>query len=149
VGNRISGTVNGKTFNTVMTALYAGMPDDPASTVVFLFEAAVDCSQVSAAGWDKRVPNGSQVLELKMMGTTAMAYTVTTAATPAPGEASVNHTVAAPTGTPPETASNGGKVTLVAITPTASAKGSFDLTYPNGSLSGAFDASYCAGGVEP
>jgi hypothetical protein len=145
----ISGSVNGKTFTGVITALYAGMPDDPASTVVSLFEAPVNCEKVSATGWDKRVMNGSQVLELKMMGTTPMVYTVTTSATPAPGEASVNHTVAMPTGTPAETSSSGGKVTLAAITPLVSARGSFDLTFPSGSLNGAFDATYCPGGVEP
>jgi hypothetical protein len=148
-GNSISGSVNGKGFTNVMTALYAGKPDDPASTVVFLFDAPVGCAVVSATGWDKRVMSGSNVLELKMMGTTPQVYTVTTSATPAPGEASVNHTVAMAVGTPPETSSNGGTVTLAAINPKVSVRGAFTLTYANGSLNGTFDATYCAGGVEP
>jgi hypothetical protein len=147
-GNSITGSVNGKPFNTVSNALYAGKPDDPASTVVFMFEAPVQCSEIGAVGWDTRVMNGSQVLELKLMGTAPMVYTVTTSTTPAPGEASVNHAIAMP-GTPPETSSNGGTVTLAALNVMTSAIGSFDLTYPNGSLQGTFNATYCAGGVEP
>jgi hypothetical protein len=148
-GGSISGAVNGKNFASVVTALYAGKPDDPASTVVFVFDTAVQCGQVSAVGWDQRIQNGAQVLEMKMLGTTPMVYKVTTSATPAAGEASVNHAIATVGGTPPETSGSSGTVTLSVLTPMMRASGSYALMFPNGSLEGSFDATYCAGGVEP
>jgi hypothetical protein len=141
--------VNGKKFTSVATALYAGKPDDAASVVIFLFESPVQCAQVSSPGWDSRIQNGSQVLELKLLGQTPMVYHVTTSATPAPGEASVNHSIATVGGTPPETAGSSGTVTLSTLMPMLTATGSYDLTYANGSLKGSFDATYCAAGVEP
>jgi hypothetical protein len=148
-GNSISGMIGSTPFNSVSAALWIGAPDSASTTVVYLFDHPVQCSELASPGWDGRITNGTQVLEMKMIGTTVRAYTVTTSATPAPGEASVNYTLSSQTGTPAEMISNGGTVTLSTLTPTTTATGSFNITFSSGSLMGTFAAAYCPGGHEP
>jgi hypothetical protein len=148
----IAGTVGGKTFNTVTTALWIGNPDpnNPSVTVVYLFEMAVDCSAITATGWDATLGNANQDLELKAAGTTPGTYTVRggNPAALAAGEAVVNHSVLMTTPVE-QIASAGSTVTLTALNPGRNATGSFDLTFPNGSLKGTFNATWCPNGREP
>src|SRR5207302_5627133 len=98
--NMITGTVNGNNFTTVGSTYWIGMPDSPTTdTVIYLFDRTVACSGIIAAGWDAALAAGTQILELKMVGKTAMAYPITTAATriPAAGESIASYTLAAPT----------------------------------------------------
>ena len=151
--NTITGMVNGKGFNMATTAFWIGSPDSPATdTVVYLFDATLACGDIAAAGWDTTIPTNTQILELKIVGKTAMAYPTTTAAThvPAPGESLSSYTIAASTAT--DQLASGGSVTLASIeSPTAGhfATGTFQLTFANGSLDGTFDAPFCMAGREP
>lgn len=148
--NSVSGSVAGATFNTVVSSWMLGAPDDPANTtVVYLFSKKVDCSELSPPGWDTRITNGTQFLEVKMMGTAPATYTVTTSLTPAPGEASVNYTLSSRTGTPVETGGTSGKVVLKTLNVSSSGTGTFDLKFGKESISGTFDAPYCPTGNEP
>jgi hypothetical protein len=145
----VTGSVAGTPFGSVATALWAGAPDDPATTVVYVFSKPVACSELATPGWDTRITNGTSVLEMKSFGTMPGSYKVVTTLTPAPGEASVNYTLSSTMGTPKEDGSTMGTVTLTTLTPNTSAKGSFTLTFGTSSLSGSFDAVYCPGGHEP
>ena len=145
----ISGAVNGASFTSVATSYVLGAPDDAATTVVYLFSKAVACSDLTAPGWDTRIANGTQFVELKMFGTTPATYKVVTTLTPAPGEASVNYTLSATTGTPAEQSGGGGTVTLNDVQPSTSASGSFALVFGTSHLDGAFESAFCAGGHEP
>lgn len=145
----IAGTANGTPFNTVATALWYGKPDSAATTVIYLFSKHVDCSQVTAPAWDTRITNGTLFVEMKEFGLTAKTYTVTTSMTPAPGEASVNHTVSSTMATPVEIAASSGTVTLAAVNANTNVTGSFALVFGTNHLDGTFDAAYCANGVEP
>jgi hypothetical protein len=148
--NTISGSATGSPFSTVATALWIGAPDDPTTTVIFLFSQPVACSAISAIGWDARITNATQVLEMKEFGTTPRTYTVVTTLTPAPGEASVNYTLSSTAGTPTETSSSGGTVTLSTLTANTNATGSFALTFgAANALNGTFNATFCPAGVEP
>ncbi|MBV8762349.1 MAG: hypothetical protein JO257_33980, partial [Deltaproteobacteria bacterium] len=147
--NMISGSVGGKTFGTVGASYVIGMPDSPSTdTVVYLFDGAVACSSITAAGWDSNLPAGTQVLELKMVGKAPATYAQTTAAThvPAPGEAAVSYTLAMPSAT--DMIASGGTVTLSTLSASA-ATGTFHVTFSNGMLDGKFDAPACANGREP
>lgn len=148
-GNSISGSVGGTTFDTANMALWLGAPDDPSTTVVYLFSKPVNCSDLSTPGWDKRITDKTQFLEMKMFGLTPATFTVTTSATPAPGEAVVNYTLSATTGTPKETGGGGGTVTLTTVNATKNVTGSFALKFGTESLNGTYDAVYCPGGHEP
>jgi hypothetical protein len=149
-GNTVHGTVGGQPFEMVSNAWLIGAPDDPQQTrVIYVFDKPVACSEISMAGWDTTITNATQAIEIKLIGTKPAKYPVATGAQPATGEASVNYTLSATTGTPAETLSKGGSVTLDAITDGKSASGSFDLTFPSGSVTGTFDAAYCANGHEP
>jgi hypothetical protein len=145
----VTGSVAGAPFGSVATALWAGAPDDAATTVVYVFSKPVACGELGSPGWDTRITNGTSVLEMKAFGSAAGDFKVVTTPTPAPGEASVNYTLSSTSGTPKEQGSASGTVTLTALAPNASAKGSFMLAFGTSTLSGSFDAVYCPGGHEP
>ncbi|MEP6651994.1 MAG: hypothetical protein ABJA82_01465 [Myxococcales bacterium] len=151
-GTSIAGMVSGKPFNSAMTALWIGMPDanNPAVTVVYLFDMPVKCSVIGAAGWDAALGNSNQVLELKAAGTTPGTYRVKggNPTALAAGEAVVNHSVLMTTPVE-QIAAAGSTVTLTALNAGKNATGSFDIMFPNGSLKGTFDAMWCATGREP
>jgi hypothetical protein len=143
--------VNGTTpFGAVVTALWIGAPDSAATTVVYEFSKSVTCSQLQTAGWDTRITNDTQVLELKMFGTTApKTFTVTTSVTPAPGEASVSHTFSSTTSVPTEVSASNGTVTLDSRIASTLATGTFSIHFGANAMSGSFDATFCPGGKEP
>jgi hypothetical protein len=151
-GTSIIGMVNGKPFNSAMTALWIGMPDanTPAVTVVYLFEMPVQCSAITAAGWDATLGNTNQDIEMKAAGTTPGTYTVIggNPTARAAGEAVINHSFLMATPME-EIAGAGSTITLTALNSNRNATGSFQITCLSGSLQGTFDATWCAAGREP
>ncbi len=145
----ISGTADANPFAKVATAYLAGAPDSTSTTVVFLFSKPVKCADIGAAAWDARIPDGTQILELKIFGQMPGTFTAVTTVTPAPGEVSVNYTLSSTSTTPKETGSSGGSLVLETLTAGTSASGTFDIKFGANSLSGRFDAIYCPGGREP
>ena len=147
----VLGMANGQPFLHVRTAYWIGAPDSAATTVVYLLSSPVACRDLQTPGWDGRITDGTQILEMKLFGTTAPAtFTVTTSPTPAPGEASANDTLSSTTGTPAETSASGGIVRLSSLSSSTSAVGTFQLAYAGGgSLMGDFQAVFCPGGHEP
>ncbi len=145
----VSGAIGGASYGAVASAFWAGAPDDPATTVIYVFSAPVACSELASPGWDTRIADATKVLEMKAFGTTPNVYSVVTTLTPAPGEASVNYTLSSRSGTPKEDGSTKGTVTLTKLTPSISAEGSFSLTFVSGTVMGTFDAVFCPGAHEP
>jgi hypothetical protein len=151
--NTISGTVKGTGFTTVGATYWIGAPDSPATdTVVYMFDRAVQCNQITTIGWDTALASGTQILELKMVGKTPAAYPTTTSPShiPAAGESLSSYTVAAAGAM--DNIATGGSVTLTTIgTPTAgsAATGSFHLTFGTDSLDGTYASPFCMAGREP
>ena len=145
----VDGSVGGTPFGGAAASLWIGSPDDPATTVVYLFSEPVTCSELATPGWDTRITNGTQMLEMKMFGTSPATYKVVTTQTPAPGEAAVNYTLSATSGTPTEQVGSGGTITLARTTAGVRATGSFALNFATSNIAGTFDAAFCAGGHEP
>lgn len=145
----ITGSADGTPFTSVAQAIWLGAPDDPSTTVVYVFSKPVACSDLSSPGWDKRIADATQFLEMKMFGLAPATYTVVTTPTPAPGEASVNYTLSSQSGTPQETSASGATVTLDALQPQAVVTGSFNVTFGSNTLKGTYSAVYCPGGHEP
>ncbi len=145
----ISGTADANPFTKVATAYLAGAPDSAGTTVVFLFSNPMKCADIGAAGWDARIANGTQILELKIFGQTPGTFTAVTTVTPAPGEVSVNYTLSSTSTTPKEMGSSGGSLVLESLMAGTSASGTFDIKFGANSLLGKFDAIFCAGGREP
>jgi hypothetical protein len=143
------GSPDGNPFGGVASSLWISSPDDPATTVVFLFSAPVGCGALCAAGWDQRIADGTRVLELKMFGLNGGSFGVVTSPTPAPGESAVNYTLSSTTTTPVEVGASSGTVTLGAIEVASRATGSFSVTFAAGAITGDYDAHYCPGGHEP
>jgi hypothetical protein len=148
-----TGTIDGEaadaSFTHAANSLWLGAPDSPATIVVYIFSNPVACSELAMPGWDTRVTDRTQILEMKMFGTTPATYTVVTTMTPAPGESVVNYTLSSQTGVPTEQFGTGGSVTVTAINANTRANGNFNLQFGSGSLSGSFDAAFCPGGHEP
>ncbi len=149
-GNGVaSGTIDSRAFDVVADSWWIGTPDDPARTrVIYVFDKPVTCAQISKTGWDTVVSDKTQSLEFKLIGTKPSNYPVAANGMPATGEASVNYTLTARTGTPAETAAKSGSVTLDTLT-RAAADGSFALMFGAQKLSGHFHAIYCKDGHEP
>ena len=145
----ISGGVGGQPFNTVGAAYHIGAPDDASTAVVYLFSNPILCSDITAAGWDGAITDGTDILEIKAIGTTAAVYPVSNAPTAPSGDASVNYTLSSTTGTPVETIGTSGSVTFTTLTSGSSAVGSFTIGFAGSSLTGTFDAAFCAAGREP
>ena len=145
----ITGSVRGMGFDTVASSRWIGAPDSLDTSVVYVFSTAVACTELCSPGWDQRIVDQSRILELKMFGTSPATFTVVTTATPGPGEASVNYTLASTSGTPAEVSSSRGSVTLDMLEPGQRATGSYALAFGTEMLTGTFDASFCPGGHEP
>ena len=142
--NTILGDVGGSPFTSTMTVLRAGSPDVSSTTVVYMFDHAVQCSELGAIGWDKRVQDRTQALEIKLLGTAVKTYRIPQ------NEAFINYTLTSMTGTPVESVASGGTGTLeVAVGDGTRAQGNFDVTFASGHLAGRFDAVFCPGGKEP
>jgi hypothetical protein len=105
--------------------------------------------ELCGTGWDARITDKTQSLELKLFGTSPGTFTVVKTPTPGPGEAAVNYTLSSTTGTPAELAATAGQVVLDALDANQSARGSFTLELATDTLNGTFDAAYCPGGHEP
>jgi len=150
-GNTIAGTFDGRPFDKVAATYVIGAPDDPAQTVVlYLFDGAVACADISSVGWDEVVPDQTQSLEIKLIGKTPGDYVVTLGPTLGVGQAAVNYTLTSTSGNPSEVSASGGTVRVDAIAGDGSATGSFDLSFPSGDmLAGTFNAPPCDGGKEP
>lgn len=148
-GTTIMGSFMGMPFTTAPTALWIGMPDSNQTEVVYVFSNPVDCATLGAAGWDAKIPNNTQVLEMKEFGTSPAAYTVVKSATPKAGEASVNHTLSKTTPPSAESPGTAGTVTIATINAGKNITGSFDVKFNADALTGTFDATFCPGGVEP
>ena len=145
----VSGALQGTSFGDVPTSLWIGMPDSAATTVIYLFSKPVACSDLCAPGWDTRISDGTQILELKALGVSPTTFPVVKTATPAPGEAVVNSTIATTSATPTETLGSGGTLILSALQGHQVATGTFALQFASDSLSGSFSAAYCPEGHEP
>ncbi|HET6283774.1 MAG TPA: hypothetical protein VFH73_22665 [Polyangia bacterium] len=147
-GTVITGSADGTPFTTIGSVLWAGMPDVP-STVVYVFSKPIKCSEITAAGWDTTIPAMTQILEVKMMGTTVGPYQpiIKAPRLPAAGEAQVNYTLSG--ANPTESFSTSGTTAIVKVTAMSTLSGSFDLLFGANALKGTFEATYCAAGREP
>lgn len=145
----VSGSADGSPFTTLATSYFIGSPDSAATTVVFAFSKPVSCADLATPGWDRRITDATQLLEIKFFGKDPGMFTAVTTVTPAPGEASVNYTLSSTSATPNEVGANGGTTTLTSLVPGASASGGFALAFGANSLKGTFNAVFCPGGQEP
>ena len=108
----IAGTFDGRAFNTIGAAWRIGQPDDPEQTmVVYVFDNPIACADIADVAWDETVPDQTQSVEMKVVGTTAGDYPQADR-TPGPGESDTNYTLTSTTGTPSETGATGGGVVL-------------------------------------
>lgn len=75
----ITGKLDGRPCDTDDAAYVIGHPQDPAQTaVIYVFDAPVGCDELSRPGWDERVADSVQSLELKLIGGAALSPPATT-----------------------------------------------------------------------
>ncbi len=144
----IAGTLSGRPFETVAASYLAGRPDDADRTlVIYVFDEPVPCALLGDTGWDFHIGDGTQVLEMKVIGKAPGTYPITVR--PSAGQADVNYTVSATRATPSEVRATSGEVRLTEVVEGATAAGTFDLTFPGGTVTGAFSAAFCDDAREP
>jgi hypothetical protein len=153
----IAGAVGGTPFTTVMSAYWIGVPDNAATTAVYLIGAQLACADLAASGWAHTITAGTPIFEMIMTSKTPATdhYTVSTATSPPVGSAEVQYIVAAAARN--ETRSTAGSIDLTSVAAGIEAVGMFDVQFGAteggdagaNSLSGTFRAAYCAGGHEP
>ncbi|MCB9778913.1 MAG: hypothetical protein H6742_10150 [Alphaproteobacteria bacterium] len=146
----ISGSYDGRPFDTVGATWRIGEPDDPDQTmVVYVFDNPIPCADIAEPGWDTAITDQTQAVEIKLVGLEAGTYPLTAGRTPGPGEADVNYTLSSTTGTPAEISADSGAI-VVDSTDGDGAVGSFELVFATGdTLTGTFDATPCPTGSEP
>lgn len=147
----ITGSFAGRAFSAVASSYRIGAPDDPARTiVVYVFDKPIGCNEISDTGWDTSISDGTQAIEMKLIGTAAGDYIVAVGPTFSQGQASVFYTLSSTSGTPLEIASTMGSVTLKSLDNAGGGEGAFQLSFASGdALAGTFSAANCPGGHEP
>lgn len=145
----VSGTIDGRAFDAVGSVWLAGEPDDASTTVIYVFDGPVACDDLATPGWDTRIADGTQAVELKLIGKEPGEYPVPADGRPSGGESDDNYTLTSTSGTPSEISATSGTVTLDALVDSTSATGSFDLAFPTGQLTGTFVSGWCASANEP
>ena len=145
----ITGSVASHALSTVKAAYVIGQADDSSgTTVVYVFDAAVTCDELTSAGWDSRIADRTGVVEMKLIGKTAGSFPASGAIAQS-GQSSVNFTLSSRAGKSMEQSASAGAVQLDKLLPDGSAEGSFNLTFGTEMVKGTFSAALCSGGHEP
>jgi hypothetical protein len=147
--NTIAGSAGGTPFSQVASAYVIENPESDLATVIYLLSKPVRCIDLSFAGWDRTIANGTLVLELKLLGKSAGMYRAVGESALAPGEGSAEWMRTSSDPPPVEVRSQGGWITLDSLTGRGPATGSFMLGFGPDRLTGKFDASFCPSGHEP
>lgn len=167
-GNTVSGTGPLAGWTKFAASHWIANPD-PVSTpvILFLFESPIECSAISALGWDSSVT--TRVLEINLWEVTDGGPILTGGSGPLLGSSLIasprTFTIdAAAIGTAYVAYLSGaidaeaseGTVTIDRLTPAQNIVGSLDVKFPAAgasagpaSATGSFDAKWCATGVEP
>jgi hypothetical protein len=98
-------------------------------------------------GWDERIKNNTQMLEIALTGTTPGTYPISVEPEPPEGEATLAAKYKTADGLQ-ESVATAGSVTIDSIDGD-SVVGSFDVTFPDGQASGTLSAANCSEGREP
>jgi hypothetical protein len=147
-GSTVEGSVAGREFGAVASALLIESPECSRATVVYLFSKPVRCLDLSFAGWDQAMDPAAAVLELHVEGRTAGSYLVVDAPSPTAGEAVVRSVSAPKRGTAGEASATGGWITMEKVAPSG-ATGTFAVTFGARQVKGRFEAAFCPSGHEP
>ena len=140
----VEGVVDGvPAFGSVKNALWIGDANLSITTVLYIFSKPVNCDEIAEAGWDTRIPAGSQVLNVHILGTSEGAYELSGNIAP---RGKLAYRVVEKTLTKQATS---GFIHLTAINNGKDVTGDFDAMFDSSPMRGTFDAAYCADGVEP
>jgi hypothetical protein len=145
----IAGAAGGTPFTHVAAAFVIESPDSDATTVVYLFSNPVRCLDLSFAGWDRAVSNGTLVLELKLLGKAPGTFLAVTTPTLSAREAAAEWMRTSADPPPVEVRSKSGFIRLETLSTRGPATGAFSLDFGASRLTGTFKAAFCAGGHEP
>lgn len=135
-GTAITGTLG--TLGPAQPTVASFMISNSGETLLYFSSGPLTCQQVTVSRWLGGTQAGSQVVELVLPG----APTVGDHPVPpaevnyAPGGMSSSHEVNA----------DSGKITFTAVTPNASATGTFSAKYGSDMITGTFNATFCANG---
>jgi hypothetical protein len=147
--NKIAGSAGGTTFTAVEAAFVIESPESEATTVIYLLSKPVRCVDLSFSEWDRAIPDGTMVLELKIFGKAPGAFLTVTTTPHSPRESTAEWMRTSPKGAEKVIPSDGGWITIDSLSPHGPATGTFALDFGASQLTGTFEAAFCAGGHEP
>ncbi len=148
-GSTVLGSACGAAFTDVEAAYVIESPDSDGTTVIYLFSKPVSCIDLSFSGWERVIPNGTMVLQLKLAGKAPGNYLTVATTPPSAREAAAECMRTSPRGTTSDAPSGGGWITLDSLSARGPATGTFLLEFGAGLLTGRFSAAFCADGHEP
>jgi hypothetical protein len=146
--NAISGSAEGRPFQTVMASWFIESPEVEGATFLYLFSTAVPCSTLSFSGWDRMVGDETAILAVEIFGTEPGVYSELSGPGPSPRTAAGVWSRASRRGGADWPAS-GGWVVLDALVQRRAARGTFSVTFGMRRVTGEFNAAFCQAGHEP
>jgi hypothetical protein len=155
--NAIKGTWGNDQLAPVVSALWIGMPSNPAQSgggpVVYLFSAPVTCDMLSQSNWPgmfESSKQGNQVTQVTslIIGTTMAGVSVPVAAWPAPNAVQAMIVALSFSGSASDTYAT-GSVSLTSYVDGVSVDGTVDLSRDWGDEKGTFHAVFCPTGKSP
>ena len=147
--NAIAGSAAGTAFTTVEAAFVIESPESYATTVIYLLSKPVRCVDLSFSEWERAIPDGTMVLELKVFGNAPGAFLTVTTTPHSPREATADWMRTTPRGAEKVIPSDGGWITIDSLSSHGPATGTFALDFGASQLAGTFNATFCANGHEP
>jgi len=145
----LKGAVKGYTFGKIVSVIWIGVPESPATTAIYLSDTPLTCRDVDAKGWMQTIKPGTHVFEMITTGTSLQSYATSTAKEIPAGEAEVNYILAGPA--KDETRATAGSVVLTSLYAGKSVSGTFSCSFGTGTdrLDGEFTATSCPDAHEP
>jgi hypothetical protein len=156
-GNAITGSWGKEPLGAVVSALWIGMPSNPAQSgggpVVYLFSTPVTCDMLSQSNWPgmfESMKQGNQVTQVTslIIGTTTPGVPVPVSAWPAPNAVQAMIVALSSSGSASDSYAT-GSVSLTSYVDGVSVDGSVDLARDLGAENGTFHAVFCATGKSP
>jgi hypothetical protein len=120
-------------------------PESDNTTVIYLTSTPVGCVDLSFSGWDRMIGAGTSILQLKVPGMRPGRYRVVMP----PTEATAKWMQSEGARPSSEMDSEGGWISVDAVSARGAAMGTFVVDFAAGRLAGTFNANFCPNGHEP
>jgi hypothetical protein len=132
-------------FDYVRSIYWLGGDNDRSHLVLYIYQDAVTCQELSTAGWPDRI-RPTDFMGMIVGGNGPSPYPIAPVKPPAAGNAYVLHEIDQHLPVI-DSIGQSGTVVITSVTAGETVKGSIDATFDTGTLSGQFNATWCPTGL--